>query len=203
MKSLRRAIRRSPERLPGSRRRPPLKVEVDRTAEIQQLEPLGPVIFGVQEAIARLDVAVDDTPRMSVLEGVTDLQGQILGARPWEPVLAPHHPCEILADQEGHHQEVLLVLVTCVEDLDDISVLERCQAPRLVLKALNGKAIPGILLPEDLDGESLAGLDMGGSMDACRPTLADDLVERVTIGEEARRFGERGRHVSSTVRSPA
>src|SRR5262249_46236494 len=103
----------------------------------------------IHQHIYWLDVAVDNSHRVSVAEGTGHLANDPLNL--WHLHAKGHTLLERAATHILHNDEKAATVFASVVDDDDIWVGESGHCPRLELKALDKVLIGGIIRRQDLD----------------------------------------------------
>jgi hypothetical protein len=153
-----------------------------RPGQAEVGDPESPV--GIEEQVGRLDVPVDQSP----------LVGVVQPGRGLEP-----HPHRLLRGQQGvgvvdlaeaapgqvlEHQVRLVVLLAPVEDLEDVRVVEGGHGPGLGPEPLEEGGITGQGRVEDLDGHPSVQRHVVGQVDVCGRTGTQCGDQSVAVAED-------------------
>jgi hypothetical protein len=155
-------------------------------AEVDQLHHVLVVGHVGQEDVLRLEVAVHDTARVGVGEGLEHVEhdrNQLAVGDPLARGLLDARG-QRLALQELHHQEGDAVLPDAeVENLDDVGMLDASRRPRLALEAPDDLGIGRVGGEQAFDGDTPVDVERARVVD--RPDAADgnQAVETVAAPE--------------------
>ena len=150
---------------------------------------------GVEEHVARLDVAVHHAGPVGLGQRAAEGVGQALHLVRREPDRAGHPVGQGAAGEVRHHEGDLVAVVDDLEELDDVRVVEAGEHLGLPLDALPG---PGDVLGGPVEGQALER-DLGAVVPAAEvddphaaaPEPGHPLVAHVTRLRVAPRSGWR------------
>src|SRR5215207_6426850 len=142
----------------------------------------------VEQDVLRLDVAVDDTTRVRVLERRGDLACDADRIGHWEHALAVEPLPERLAVEKWHDVEQPSIDLARVEKGNDVRMRESCRDLDLSQETLGPHGV-GQPCVQELDGDRAVMAQVVGEIDDGHPTVADLTLDAVAVGD--RRDGER------------
>ena len=150
----------------------------------------------VKNEIGRLDVAVNQTAPVGVVEGARHVGPHRRGLGRGQEISTVEESAEAAALQKFHDQIGGAVVVAPVVDLQDIGMPEGGSQAGLGLEAASERFIgsqPGM---KDLDGDPPAQIDIFGHVDVRRRPHPEGASQAVTVSEDApHRIGDaRRRH---------
>ena len=149
--------------------------EATREAEVGQIGV--PVL--VQQHVRGLDVAMDEPPCVSGVEGFGDLCADGDRAGGLERALLLQQALEIRALDVAHGEVELPVGLAGVVDRDDVGMLERGSEARLDEEALAKPAILGKAWREQLERDGSLERDVVGAVDDAHATAPEQLLDAV------------------------
>src|SRR5712664_135121 len=160
------------EAVPGE----PASRLVERDAEVDDLH----LPRGRDQDVLWLQVAVHDSVAMHVLERLADLLSDGERAGAGQRVLLLHEIAQALALDQLHHR-VHAALVTGLEELDDVGVIEPLPDLLLPLEALEEDHVALELQVRDLERDRHAGGGVLRLEDGRHPTAGDELGDLVLV----------------------
>ena len=159
--------------------------------ELESLEGIERVaaLAADQEAVAGLDVAVDDAAVVGGLQRGADLDGDGDDAAPREWAGAGlEQGVEALALEVLHHRvEQAVVALAEVGDGDAVLVAEAGAEQGLLMEAAAKVLVAAVVGVEDLDGDGGAEGHVAGLVDGAHAAAADASAQAVALAEHAAR----------------
>ena len=145
-----------------------------------EVEDLGLPALG-EEEVGGLDVPVNDALAVGGLEGVGHVDGDLHDLLDRERA-AGEAALERLPLEQLHRDEGAPLVLVRVVDRADVRVVEGRGRARLALEALDGLAVPGQLVRQELERHRAAQARVLGLVDDTHAAAAD-LLEDPVVGE--------------------
>ena len=136
---------------------------------------------GVDEDVGGLDVAVDQSPGVGVMQGVGDGGDQLRGL-PERRSSLPDPGRQVAAFHElGHDEAESVVRAADVEDRHDPGMVEPGQRPGFREKRLDILGTTDAFRPRHLDGDWPVEVVVAGQVDPAEPALTQAPEDAVTV----------------------
>ncbi len=156
----------------------------------------------VQQDVLGLDVAVDHTVAVRVVQGRGDLPRQLRGVFDREPAFTVQANAQRLALHHRHHVIEEPVGLARIVQRQDVRMIEPGRDPDLAQEPF-GAEHGRQLRPQHLERDPAVVPQVLGQVDRCHAALAELPLDAVAIGEGGRQpFGD-GTHRRSIVSLPA
>ena len=107
-----------------------------RDAEVGQHRLLAAVVAGLEQDVRRFDVPVEQPAGMCVVQCAADRGDDLQGVLRRERPALPQGDVQIRAVDEAHGDPQQVAVLTLVQDVDDVRVLERAEQVGLALESL-------------------------------------------------------------------
>ena len=113
------------------------------------------------------------------VQGVGDLLEDVDRALRLECAFVGHELREVGALDIAHGEEQHAVVVACVEDRNDVGMVERSRDPRLPKEALTEAVVLGELGGDHLERDLSPELDLLRPVDGAHPSATDECLDPV------------------------
>ena len=188
-----RHVVRRPHHRPGARERGrlaerPLHARELREPEVEDLDDHAPPLVR-EEDVGRLEVAVDDAPRVHAADRGDDREQEARRLRERQAPLAHEPVVEGLADQEVHDHDGRAVLgLEDVVDADDVRVGDGARGAGLAGEAT--ARVGAARLVDQLEGHGLVRDEVGRRPHAPHAAPAEEAVDAVAPCDDVERGGD-------------
>ena len=140
---------------------------------------------GVDHEVARLDVPVDDPPRMGRVEPAGGLGQEVEGLADRQGADVLEELLQVAAAEVFHDQEVDAAVLVGVDHADEVGVVHQGRGLRLAAEPLDRRAVAAEGRGQDLDGDLAAERAVPGLEDDPHPPRADPLEDQVVADDQA------------------
>ena len=127
-----------------------------------------------QQNILRLDVTMDHTVIVCVLQRRTDLRDDVQRGRRTELTDSFHMP-QIRPVNELHDEEVQRILSTKVVHRNDVGMVQLCQSPRFSQKSLCKTGILADVGPQNFQRDDAVKFNLTSFVDHAHAAMSKDL----------------------------
>ena len=141
--------------------------------------------FGIDQDVLGLDVAVDDTIIVRMLQSRKDADGNLRRHALRQAALFSNDLLERAPAHVFHHQIAIALLLTHIQQVYDIVMAHLAGGQRLALKALQEFLIVIELRPQNLDRHIVPRAQIGSAKNQRHAALTDKLLQPVPLGEYA------------------